>query len=134
MLNVRWPFRWTRWVVALTGLLSFSALAYAQGCAMCYSSAAAAKAGAIQALRSGILILLLPVLVMCAGIFVVIHRSRNRFNGAVEWAAGQDREWREMLIRMDRDEKPDPRERILLTQVEESSSREVESRRSKVRP
>jgi hypothetical protein len=113
MLNVQWPFRWTRWVVALTGLLSSSALAYAQGCAMCYTSAAAAKAGAIQALRSGILILLLPVLVMCAGIVVVIYRSRNRFNGAVEWAAGQDREWREILIRMDRDEKPDPRERIL---------------------
>ena len=43
MLNVQWPFRWTRWVVALTGLLSSSALAYAQGCAMCYTSAAAQK-------------------------------------------------------------------------------------------
>jgi hypothetical protein len=111
MLNVPWPFRWTRWVVALTGLLSSSALAYAQGCAMCYTSAAAAKAGAIQALRSGILILLLPALVMFAGIFIVIYRSRNRFSGAVEWTAEQDREWREMLIRMDRVEDPDHRER-----------------------
>jgi len=112
MLNVQWPFRWTRWVAALTGLLSSSALAYAQGCAMCYTSAAAAKAGAIQALRSGILILLLPALVMFTGIFVVIYRSRNRFNGAVEWPAEQDRELHEMLIRMDKVEKPDPRERI----------------------
>jgi hypothetical protein len=79
---------------------------------MCYTSAAAAKAGAIQALRSGILILLLPALVMFTGIFVVIYRSRNRFNGAVEWPAEQDRELHEMLIRMDKVEKPDPRERI----------------------
>src|SRR5271157_1856529 len=102
MLNVQWPFRWTRWVVALTGLLSSSALAYAQGCAMCYTSAAAAKTGALQSLRSGILILLVPALVMFAGIFVVIYRSRNRFNGAAGWTAERDREWLEMLMRMDR--------------------------------
>jgi len=113
MLNVQWPFRWTRWVVALSGLLSSSALAYAQGCAMCYTSAAAAKAGALQALRSGILILLVPALVMFAGIFVVIYRSRDRFNGAAGWTAERDRELLEMLMRMDRVEEPDPRERIL---------------------
>ena len=90
------------WLVALTVLLCSSALAYAQGCAMCYTSAAASKAGALHALRSGILILLLPVLVMCSGIFVVIYRSRNRFCGAADWTAEQDCELREMLIRMDR--------------------------------
>jgi hypothetical protein len=114
-----------KWVVALSGLLSSSALLYAQGCAMCYTSAAASKAGALHALRSGILILLLPVLVMCAGIFVVIYRSRNRFCTAADWTAEQDWELREMLIRMDRVEGPGPRERILPAQVEESR---VESR------
>jgi hypothetical protein len=113
MLNVQRSFRWTRWVAALTGLLSSSALAYAQGCAMCYTSAAAAKAGALQALRSGILILLVPALVMFAGIFVVIYRSRDRFNGAVDWTAERDRELREMLVRMDRVEEPDSRESIV---------------------
>jgi len=102
-----------RWVAALAGVLSFSALAYAQGCAMCYTSAAAARAGALQALRSGILILLVPALVMFAGIFVVIYRSRDRFNGAAGWTAERDRELLEMLMRMDRVEEPDPRERIL---------------------
>jgi hypothetical protein len=80
---------------------------------MCYTSAAAAKAGALQALRSGILILLVPALVMFAGIFVVIYRSRDRFNGAAGWTAERDRELLEMLMRMDRVEEPDPRERIL---------------------
>jgi hypothetical protein len=87
---------------------------------MCYTSAAAAKAGALQALRSGILILLVPALVMFAGIFVVIYHCRDRFSGAAGWTAEQDWELREMLIRMDKVEEPDPRERILPLQVEES--------------
>jgi len=119
-LNFQWSFRWMRWVAAFAGVLTSSTLAYAQGCAMCYTSAAAAKAGALQALRSGILILLLPALTMFAGIFVVIYRSRDRFNGSADWTAERDRQLREMLLRMDRIEKPDPRERILPLQVEES--------------
>jgi len=93
--------KWMAWVGTLTGLLSSCALVYAQGCAMCYTSAAASKGGAIHALRSGILILIVPVLVMCAGISVVIYRSRNRFCGAVDWSAEQDWELREMLVRME---------------------------------
>ena len=89
------------WLVALAGLLSSSALAYAQGCAMCYTSAAASKAGALHALRSGILILIVPVLVMCAGIFVVIYRSRNRFCGSADWTAEHEWELHQMLIRME---------------------------------
>ncbi|MGD0459725.1 MAG: hypothetical protein ABSC21_18510 [Terriglobia bacterium] len=118
-MNFQWSFRWLRWVAALAGVLSSSTLAYAQGCAMCYTSAAAARAGAVQALRSGILILLVPALIMFAGIFVVIYRSRDRFSGSADWSAERDRELREMLIRMDRIEKPDPPERMLTLQVEE---------------
>jgi len=118
-LSFQWSFRWLRWVAALAGVLSSSTLAYAQGCAMCYTSAAAARAGAVQALRSGILILLVPALIMFAGIFVVIYRSRDRFSGSADWSAERDRELREMLIRMDRIEKPDPPERMLTLQVEE---------------
>jgi len=101
------------WLVALTGLLFSSTLAYAQGCAMCYTTAAASKAGALHALRSGILILLVPVLVMCAGIFVVIYRSRNRFCGPADWTAELDWELREMLDRMNGIEMPDSRVRSL---------------------
>jgi len=101
------------WVSTLGVLLSSSALVYAQGCAMCYTSAAASKAGAIHALRSGILILIVPVLVMCAGITVVIYRSRERFCGAADWPLEQDRELREMLHRMNGIERPDLREGLL---------------------
>jgi hypothetical protein len=89
------------WLVAVIVLLSASSLVYAQGCAMCYTSAAASKAGALQALRSGILILLLPVLAMCSGISVVIYRSRNRFLGGADSTAAQDRELYALFTRMD---------------------------------
>ena len=92
---------WIAWLVATVVLLSASSLVYAQGCAMCYTSAAASKAGALHALRSGILILLLPVLVMCSGITVVIYRSRDRFLGGAEWASAQDRELHDLFAHMD---------------------------------
>ena len=92
---------WIVWLIAAIVLLSTSSLVYAQGCAMCYTSAAASKAGALHALRSGILILLLPVLAMCSGITVVIYRSRNRFLGAAEWVSVQDRELHDLFTHMD---------------------------------
>ena len=52
---------------------------FGQSCTMCYNTAAAAKAAAIQALRSGILILLVPVALMFTGIFVLAFRSKERF-------------------------------------------------------
>lgn len=62
--------------------------AFAQSCPMCYNAAASTKASAIQALRSGTLILIFPVLFIFAGILFVVYRSRNRFN-AVEAGGGE---------------------------------------------
>ena len=76
-------FRFARLALALSttcALFADSATLQAQGCAMCYNTAAAAKAAAIQALRSGILILLVPVVLMFIGIFIVAFRSKERFN------------------------------------------------------
>ena len=69
--------RWARILATLATLLSGSSLGFAQGCPMCYNTAAAAKAGAIHALRSGIIVLLLPPLAMFIGIFVIAFRSRE---------------------------------------------------------
>ncbi len=51
----------------------------AQGCAMCYTSASAARAGAKEALANGVLILLVPPMVFFALITVVVYMHRNRF-------------------------------------------------------
>jgi hypothetical protein len=58
---------------------------------MCYNAAAAAKASAIQALRHGILILLIPPLAMFIGIFGLAFRRRNRFNDESFHQLGLDR-------------------------------------------
>ena len=102
---------WIIPLIAISVLLCSSSLIYAQGCAMCYTSAAASKAGALHALRSGILILLLPVLAMCSGISVIIYRSRDRFLGAAEWSPEHDGELRAIVTPMKDIEDLDPQER-----------------------
>ena len=67
-------------LVAAAIWLALPAPLSAQGCAMCYTSAAAAKEAGLQALRNGILILGIPPLVMFIGIFLYVLRRRDRFN------------------------------------------------------
>src|SRR2546426_10637649 len=57
--------------------LLFATPAFAQGCVMCYNTAAAAKAAAINALRSGILILMVPPVLISAGVFALALRGRE---------------------------------------------------------
>lgn len=65
----------------ILGLVALAALiaphAAAQGCAMCYQNASAAGAQGREALRHGILVLLLPTVTMFLGIFGLIYRRRN---------------------------------------------------------
>ncbi len=62
----------------LAALVAFIAPhAAAQGCAMCYQNASAAGAQGREALRHGILILLLPTVSMFLGILGLIYRRRN---------------------------------------------------------
>ena len=63
-------------IVAICTLFAPAGL-YAQGCALCYQSAAASGSRFIQALRSGILILILAPLIVCTGIAVLAYRKRN---------------------------------------------------------
>ena len=73
-----------RILAAVAGIVAFacSSAAWAQSCPMCYRAAAAAKGGALQALRSGILILMIPPVLIGGGIAVLAVRGRNRFNDA----------------------------------------------------
>jgi len=51
---------------------------------MCYRAAAAAKAGAVHALRSGVLILMVPPVLIVGGITLLAIRGRDRFNDESE--------------------------------------------------
>jgi hypothetical protein len=55
-------------------------LAFAQNCALCYTQAASSGSRMIAALRSGILILAVPPMVICLGITWMAYKKRNQFN------------------------------------------------------
>jgi hypothetical protein len=61
----------------LTGAGALASGAAAQGCAMCYQSAAGSGNHSIVALQHGILILLIPSVGLFAGIFGLIYSRRN---------------------------------------------------------
>ena len=67
-------------VIALVGLflLFTPTLAAAQGCALCYTQAAASGSRMIQALKSGILILIGPPTLMSVGLIFICYRKRNQ--------------------------------------------------------
>ena len=53
--------------------------AFAQNCALCYTQAAGAGERIIQALRGGILILVIPPILICTALTVMAYRKRNQF-------------------------------------------------------
>jgi hypothetical protein len=59
-------------------LVSFAAPAFSQSCALCYTQAAASGSRMIQALKSGILILIVPPTLGTVGLILAVHRRRNQ--------------------------------------------------------
>ena len=53
--------------------------AFSQGCSLCYTQAASAGARMMAALRSGILILIIPPTLMSVGMIFIVHHKRNQF-------------------------------------------------------
>jgi hypothetical protein len=67
-------------VLILGVILLVSSAGFAQNCALCYTQAASSGSRIIQALRSGILVLVIPPMFMSIGITVLAYRKRNQFN------------------------------------------------------
>ena len=68
--------------LASAGVLTLAALAipapaFAQGCAQCYQSAAASGPRSIQALRNGIVVLVIPPFFICVGVTLLAYRRRD---------------------------------------------------------
>jgi hypothetical protein len=53
--------------------------AFSQNCALCYTQAASAGARMIQALRSGILVMVIPPTLGSIGMIFIVRRRNNRF-------------------------------------------------------
>ncbi len=82
--------------IALVGLamLTLPLPAFSQNCALCYTQAASAGARMIQALRSGILVLIVPPMFMWVAITVIVYRKRNQFR-QVDYTPESDSNWQQ---------------------------------------
>jgi hypothetical protein len=83
--------RWMGVLATAALLLAFPLSAFAQNCALCYTQRASAGARMIQALRSGILVLIIPPTVGSVGMIFLVRRRSNQFkrdDGGAE--PGQD--------------------------------------------
>jgi len=78
--------------VAAAAILLLTPAATAQSCALCYTQAASSGSGMIQALKSGILILIAPPTFMTIGMIVVCYRKRNQTRDAD--GEESDRDWK----------------------------------------
>src|SRR5271163_4950676 len=71
--------------------------AFSQSCALCYTQAASAGTRMIQALRSGILILIVPPTLMSVGMIFIVYHKRNQVRRAEDTpdcdAPDSEREW-----------------------------------------
>jgi len=72
------PRRLALIVWSVVVLFAVALPAMAQSCALCYTQAASAGSRMIQALRSGILILIVPPTLMSIGMVYIMYRNRKR--------------------------------------------------------
>ena len=73
-------FRVTLFALLGVVLLFSSHPAFSQSCALCYTQAASSGARMIEALKSGILILIIPPTLGSIGVIAVCYRKRNKFH------------------------------------------------------
>ena len=67
-----------RHVFFIMAMMLVAAPAFSQQCALCYTQAASAGHRMIEALRSGILVLIVPPTLASVGMIFVVHRKRNQ--------------------------------------------------------
>ena len=75
---------------ALTALASS---AYGQNCALCYTQASSSGSRMIEALRSGILVLVVPPTLMWLVIAAIAYAKRNQFKRAESSQAASAYDW-----------------------------------------
>jgi hypothetical protein len=77
-MNGKAMIRTAALVIAALGVFAaFAPHAFAQGCAMCYQNAAASGPQGREALRHGIIVLLVPTISLFLGIFGLLYTRRN---------------------------------------------------------
>ena len=91
-LRVERPFLRIGIVLVALVMLAAPLPAFSQSCALCYTQAASAGARMIQALRSGILILIVPPTFMSVAMIFIVHHKRNQVRRTDD-EPDSDRKW-----------------------------------------
>ena len=78
VIEMKLPFRLIAFGLLALTMLAIPLPAFAQGCALCYTQAASTGAKMIQALRNGILILVIPPTLGSVGLVFLVHHKRNQ--------------------------------------------------------
>ena len=73
------PFLLTGIAIVGLAMLASPPLTFSQSCALCYTQAASTGARMIQALRSGILILIVPPTLMSVCMVFILKHKQNQF-------------------------------------------------------
>jgi len=91
VMKSRLPWRFFYFAAALVALWMLASVpAFSQSCALCYTQAASSGSKMIQALKSGILILIIPPTLGTIGMIFVVHRRRNQMRNTESDRTGQD--------------------------------------------
>ena len=90
-----WKQKATWRLCMLAGIFALFAVAaavpaFGQSCALCYTQAASSGSKMIQALRSGILILIVPPTLATVGLIFVVHRRTHQVRRDLDNNPGQD--------------------------------------------
>jgi len=91
-MKINIPLWLNRAALIAAALLVFPLPAFSQSCALCYTQAASAGARMIQALKSGILILVVPPTLGSVGMLFIVHRKRNQVR-RIEHRAEPGQDW-----------------------------------------
>jgi hypothetical protein len=81
MKSEKWPSLRRVLSIGMVTLLLAPA-SFCQSCALCYTQAASSGSRMIQALRSGILVLIVPPTLMWLVIFAIMYAKRNQHKHA----------------------------------------------------
>jgi hypothetical protein len=91
-MKTRWQLRNALITLAVVAVVLLPSAAFSQSCSLCYTQAASATQRFIQALRSGILILIIPPMFLSIGVMVMCYRKRNRFHEQ-DYTSQSDATW-----------------------------------------
>ena len=71
--------QWFSAALICLGMLLLPPLALSQSCSLCYTQAASSGSRMIEALRSGILILIVPPTLMWLVLGAIVYAKRNKY-------------------------------------------------------